>query len=99
MTEDGEPLFKAGDRVRVMDRSAPGHCRTPGYVKGRTGWVERYWDSYRNPEDLAYGGDGLPRKPLYRVAFYQRDVWGQRYTGPSRDTIRLDIYEHWLEAA
>ena len=51
-----------------------------------------------NPEQLAYGASGLPRQPLYRLVFLQREVWGARYNGRANDTVCLDIYDHWLEA-
>ena len=50
----------------------------------------------RDPEELAYGRDGKPKIPLYRVSFRQSDVWND-YAGQGADTIVIDIYEHWLE--
>src|SRR3979409_1547717 len=29
--------FKSGDRVRVRLAYVPGHCRMPGYIRGKTG--------------------------------------------------------------
>ncbi len=52
------PRFKPGDRVRVRVGSPPGHFRTPAYLQGKTGWVERVQGEFRNPESLAYGGEG-----------------------------------------
>jgi len=49
-----------------------------------------------DPEELAYGFDGEPRRVLYRVRFRQRDVW-PAYDSPSEDFIEVEIYEHWLE--
>ena len=62
------------------------------------GWVERVHGEFRNPEQLAYGLDGLPRQPLYMVGFRQTDLWHQRYAESPRDNLYVDIYEHWLEA-
>ncbi|MBI3030292.1 MAG: nitrile hydratase subunit beta [Candidatus Rokubacteria bacterium] len=90
--------FKAGDRVRVRVGSPPGHFRTPAYVQDKIGAVERFHGDYRNPESLAYGGDGLPRRPLYLVRFPQSQLW-PKYTGPARDQLLMDIFEHWLEPA
>jgi len=61
--------FKVGDRVKVRVGSPPGHFRTPTYVQGKLGAVERVHGDYRNPESLAHGGDGLPKQPLYLVRF------------------------------
>jgi nitrile hydratase subunit beta len=88
--------FAPGDAVRVRDLAKEGHVRTPGYVRGKPGRVRTLLGAFPNPESLAYGGDGLPHKPLYRVAFRQRDLW-EGYEGPSEDTLLVDIYEHWLE--
>jgi nitrile hydratase subunit beta len=90
--------YRAGQRVRVADRSHKGHHRTPAYVKGKIGCVERVYTSFTNPETRAYGKDGLPKQPLYLVAFAQRDVWPD-YRGRSGDRIYVDVFEHWLEEA
>jgi nitrile hydratase len=90
--------FRPGDRVRVRFADPPGHIRTPYYVRGKTGWIEHYHGDYRNPEELAYGRDGLPRKPLYLVGFRQGDLWAERTEAP-QDVLYVDIYEHWLEPA
>ena len=91
------PPFFAGDRVTVRRASPPGHVRTPFYVRGQTGVVERVLDAFANPEELAYGRSGEPALPLYRVRFLQREVW-QGYTGASGDSVDVEIYQHWLEA-
>ena len=89
--------FKSGDPVRVKAQDKPGHVRTPSYVRGKLGWVERVHGEFRNPEQLAYGHDGLPRQPLYLVGFRQTDLWPERYAESPRDCLYVDIYEHWLE--
>jgi nitrile hydratase subunit beta len=96
---NGEPhAFKAGDRVRVKDEERAGHVRTPAYVRGKLGWVQRVHGVFRDPEKLAYGGDGLPRQSLYMVGFRQTDLW-QPYAESHGDSLYVDIYEHWLERA
>ena len=88
--------FKPGDRVRVRMEDRPGHIRTPWYIRGKTGWIERVYGEFLNPESLAFGGDGLPKRPLYLVAFNQTDVWD---VSASKDKVLVDIYEHWLDPA
>jgi nitrile hydratase beta subunit-like protein len=88
--------FGPGERVRVRPEERPGHVRTPGYVRGRTGRVESVLGEFRNPETLAYGESGLPERPLYKVSFRQVDLW-EEYPGPADDELRMDIYEQWLE--
>jgi nitrile hydratase len=91
-------LFQTGERVRVRRGFPPGHCRTPWYCRGHVGVVERRCGEFGNPEQLAYGLSGNPRRPLYRVRFRQADMW-PKYKGPTGDTIEIEIYEHWLEPA
>jgi nitrile hydratase len=90
--------FAVGDTVVVKRAFPPGHRRTPTYIRGKQGVIERICGAYPNPEELAYGFDGLPAKVLYRVRFLQTHVW-PGYAGPASDIIEMEIYEHWLEAA
>jgi nitrile hydratase subunit beta len=90
--------FARGESVRVLDLEKRGHVRTPVYVRGKTGRVVSLLGEFRNPEELAYGGDGLPGKELYRVVFRQSDLW-EGYEGEPDDALVVDIYEHWLERA
>jgi hypothetical protein len=88
--------FEPGERVRVRPADRPGHVRTPGYLKGKTGRVEAVLGEFRNPEDLAYGLSGLPERPLYKVGFRQADLWSD-YEGSASDRLYADVYEQWLE--
>ena len=90
--------YRAGQRVRVASRTHVGHHRTPGYLKGKAGRVERVHATFTNPETRAYGSNGLPELPLYLVGFAQADVWPD-YRGGARDRIYVDVFEHWLEEA
>ena len=90
------PRFTPGERVRVRRAFPPGHVRTPWYIRGCEGHVERLCGAFPNPEELAYDRDGLPAQPLYRVRFRQHEVWPD-YAGPEHDTIDVEIYQHWLE--
>ena len=88
--------FTVGDRVQIRVAYPTRHCRTPYYLRGREGVIETDVGEYRNPEQLAYGGDGLPKKRLYRVRFAQDEIWPD-YPGGKIDSLLADIYEHWLE--
>ncbi|TDI63737.1 MAG: nitrile hydratase subunit beta [Alphaproteobacteria bacterium] len=90
--------FNPGDTVRVLLTHPPGHRRTPHYIRGKTGVVALTCGAYANPEELAYGFDGLPKKEVYKVRFAQKDVWPD-YRGPDHDTVDIDIFEHWLRPA
>lgn len=91
--------FDVGQAVHVRRATPPGHVRTPYYCRGHTGRVERVCGRFHNPEELAYGraGDGTVLT-LYRVSFRMADLWGD-YDGPAEDTVEIEIYEHWLDAA
>ncbi len=88
--------FSVGDTVIVSSREHTGHVRTPYYIRGHTGVVERICGTFGNPETLAYGGDGRPKQPLYRVRFDQSTIWPD-HGGADMDTVDIEIYEHWLE--
>jgi nitrile hydratase len=90
--------FAPGDRVAVRHSESPGHIRTPYYVRGLVGVVERVCGPYANPEEKAYGRPGLPALPLYRVRFPRASLW-PGYGGPKSDCVEVEIYEHWLEQA
>jgi nitrile hydratase subunit beta len=89
--------FKAGDAVRVRDDHPPGHIRTPVYLRGKRGVVLRDFGAWPNPEDLAYGRSGLPKRLLYMVQFAMDEVWRGKGTYAPHDTVTADVYEHWLE--
>ena len=50
-----EPRFRVGERVRVLDAYPPGHLRTPFYIRGCEGTIERLCGAFPNPEELAQG--------------------------------------------
>ncbi len=84
-------------KVRVKPMMPPGHVRTPAYLRGKTGVIERSLGEFPNPEDLAYG-QPPQSKILHRVRFTMADVWGADAENPG-DTLDAEIYEHWLEPA
>ncbi len=89
--------FAPGDVVRVAhERPVRGHVRTPRYVRGKCGVVERVCGAFRNPEELAYGRYDGALVPLYRVRFARQDLWPHERDAPL-DTVDVEIYEHWLE--
>ncbi len=94
--EEITPCFKVGDGVRVKEMFSPGHIRTPWYVRGRRGSIERLCGVFGNPEELAYARAGTPRQPLYRVRFLLHELWPD-YNEAAQDSIEIEIYQHWLE--
>ena len=83
------------EQVRVKSSMPPGHIRTPAYLRGKTGVVERALGDFGNPEQLAYGLR-VHKRPLYRVRFTMQEIWGERAECPT-DTLDAEIYGHWLE--
>jgi len=77
--------FMPGDRVTVAYTHPPGHRRIPHYIRGKSGLVERYCGAFPNPEELAYGFDGLPARHLYPCVF-SNEISGQPMMG--RHTTR-----------
>lgn len=86
--------FAPGQRVRVRQMMPPGHVRTPAYLRGQVGQVERVLGPFPNPEVQAYGHKA-EKLPLYRVRFELRTLWGDGGT----DSLEAEIYAHWLEPA
>ncbi|MFN2308076.1 MAG: SH3-like domain-containing protein [Paracoccaceae bacterium] len=85
-------MLEPGTRVIVACHMPPGHVRTPAYLRGQTGTVERALGAFPNPEALAYGLQA-ERVPLYRVTFRLADLWDSEQT----DTLDAEIYAHWLK--
>jgi hypothetical protein len=96
MTVPEQATYAVGERVRVRSAGGAGHVRTPGYILGKRGVIERLCGAFRNPEQLALAAPGLPRMPLYRVRFLQCEVWPD-YSGPPHDTLDIELFQHWLE--
>ena len=95
----GTAKYRTGDSVRVRSDAQRGHHRTPWYIKGKVGRVNRVSGPFFNPESRAYGGSGKPKQPLYMVEFSQADVWGDDYGENESDTVLVDVYESWLTRA
>jgi hypothetical protein len=92
--------FAPGDAVVVRSEDLATawqkpHLRTPGYIFGKAGVVERICGSFENPELLAIGLRGKSEQ-LYRVRFRQSDVWAE-YVGHPEDSIDVEAYAPWLE--
>ncbi len=89
------PRFAVGDAVKIDAKSAIGHCRTPWYVRGKSGVVVEIHGSFRDPVRLAYHRPGLPAQVLYKIRMRQTDLWSN-YKGQAADHLDVDIYEPWL---
>jgi nitrile hydratase subunit beta len=92
----GKPAFEVGDAVRCLNLNPTGHTRLPRYVRGRMGVVERWHGAHVLPDSHAHGHGEDPRH-LYGVRFEARELWGP--DAPARDSVRLDLWEPYLERA
>ena len=92
------PRYAIGEKVRVLELNKPGHIRTPFYIRQQTGRVLQFCGAFLNPEDLAVGNAGGRVVGCYRVEFLQSEIWDD-YDGTPDDTLVIEVYEHWLEAA
>jgi nitrile hydratase len=92
-------MFAPGTPVRVKndwpETRGPCHIRTPHYLRGATGIVERRLGHFPNPEDLAFARPA-EKLDLYHVRFPQNAVWGE---GQAGDALVVELYESWLEQA
>ena len=93
MSEGGR--LRAGEAVRVSRRTPLGHMRTPWYIRGIAGVVERYCGDFPNPEREAYHRSDAPREPLYRVRFRMDRVWHSPEA--PEDSLEVEIFGNWLE--
>jgi nitrile hydratase len=92
----GAPKFAVGERVRALNLNPTGHTRLPRYVRGRLGVVERRHGAHVWPDSNAHGLGEDPQH-LYSVAFAAQDLWGPEAS--ARDSVRLDLWEPYLERA
>lgn len=90
------PLF--GPLAPSRSRWRRPHLRTPGYIFGLTGIIERFVGRFANPSVRAFGRVGS-EVDLYRVRFSQTQVWeaaGLQYTGSENDSVDVEVYANWL---
>lgn len=99
------PQFVTGDHVRVKSEDSlvrwrRPHLRTPGYIFGLTGVIEKIIGIHSDASLKAFRTDG-PQQPLYRVVFKMKDISESCYftqeIATSEDVVVVDISQSWLE--
>ncbi len=93
------PRFRPGDRVRLRPVTTPGHTRAVRYAQGRFGTVEAHRGCHVLPDHSAHAdaaGEHVGAH-LYSVSFTADELWGA-WASP-HDTVRVDLWEPYLEAA
>ncbi|MCP5025024.1 MAG: nitrile hydratase subunit beta [Actinomycetia bacterium] len=89
------PRFAVGDRVRVKRMRPEPHHRSPRYIRGAVGVVEKvaaqdYLPGTRYSENLT--------EPVYTVRFNSVDLWGDRTEqGEPPYDLFIDQWETYLE--
>jgi hypothetical protein len=92
-----EPNFHPGDHVRILTRSPIGHYRVPLYLRGKTGSVEAVIEPAAiDNEEEGYGRNAGKKIHYYRIAIPMTEIWPD-YVGSSRDGLRIEVFETWLE--
>lgn len=106
-------LHAKGSYVKVRSEVDPvlwrrPHLRTPGYVHGAVGVVERVVGIFSDPSRLAFDQNDAAVQPLYRVRFVRDAIWpvlpsslDKKANGGSsataiNDTVDVEIYQPWL---
>ena len=86
--------FAVGDWARVQPGMPSGHCRIPGYLRGKPGRIVALVGVSTLADEGARGVKGDPQ-PLYTVQFAARDVW------PGVEAVSwwvsADLWESYLE--
>ena len=88
-------ILDNGSRVKIKDRSPPGHIRTPKYIRGKVGIIERCVGIFKNPEQLAYSLNAN-EYGLYRVRLKMTELW-EDYAEDPDDTLDAEVFAHWIE--
>ena len=82
--------------VRPWRTISPARPQWPRYVRGRVGVIERLHGAHVFPDTHAHGRGEDPH-PLYSVSFGAQELWGP--DAQARDSVRLDLWEPYLERA
>lgn len=92
-----EPIFKAGDQIRIADRTPIGHYRVPRYLRKKLGRVEAVIEPVLvDNEEEGYGRNAGSKRHYYRIAFPMTELWPD-YSGSPKDGLRIEVFESWLE--
>lgn len=94
-TIDTEPRFRAGDRVRAINRHTKGHTREPMYVRGHVGTVHQHYGAQLFAELRALRIDEA--RHVYAVRFDGQELWGD--SANVRSAVYVDLWEDYLESA
>ncbi|MEO1194266.1 MAG: nitrile hydratase subunit beta [Pseudomonadota bacterium] len=94
--EKREPRFAVGQKVLVLNNHPSGHTRSPRYLRGRIGVIERQVGVMQFADTMAASENPAPQH-CYTVAFEGQEVWGQDAEPGTR--VLADLWESYLEPA
>jgi nitrile hydratase subunit beta len=95
--DDNVPAtFNVGGRVRARNINPVGPTRSPRYVRGKTGTIERDHGVFVFPDT---NGRFVGEKPqhVYSVRFSARELWGEQAS--PQDSAYVDLFDDYLEPA
>ena len=91
-----QPAFQPDDMVRTRNIHPVTHTRLPRFARDKPGIITLLHGAHVYPDSVAQGQGENPQ-PLYTVEFRARDLWGE--AANPRDTVRIDLWEDYLEPA
>ncbi|MBA3961205.1 MAG: nitrile hydratase subunit beta [Chthoniobacterales bacterium] len=92
-----QPVWKAGDAIRISVRYPIAHYRVPRYIRGKRGLVEMVIArALVNNEEEGFGRNAGQLGYYYRVAIPLQELWPD-YVGSPNDNLRIEVFETWLE--
>jgi nitrile hydratase subunit beta len=97
LAEGEAPIFAVGDHVRVAVRFPIGHYRVPNYIRGKKGTVVAIVEPVAvNNEEEGYGRNAGSKRHYYRISLPMTELWPS-YPKSSKDSLRIEVFETWLE--
>jgi len=90
------PRFHRGEHVRARNINPIGHTRLPRYARGKHGTIHIDHGVFVFPDTNAHFLGEQPQH-VYSVRFTARELWGDQAS--PRDTVYVDLWDEYLEAA
>ncbi|MFZ2738910.1 MAG: SH3-like domain-containing protein [Burkholderiaceae bacterium] len=85
--------FEPGERVRVRADYVPGHCRMPGYIRGKQGVVVSQSPAYPFPDAHAHGVAAAD-EPTCDVRFSSSELWPD---SADHAFVHVGVFHSYLE--
>jgi nitrile hydratase len=88
--------FEVGDRVSVRNEHPEGHTRSPRYVRGKTGVIQRCHGHEVFPDLIS---EYLADQPqvVYSVQFEGNEIWGP--SAEPATIVSIDLWDSYLDPA